>query len=246
MNATMDFGGNYLEQLTELLRKIRETQMPAIKKAADMVATAIADGNIVHVFGVGHSHIIAEEAFFRAGGLAPVNAILEPCLMLHEGATKSTQLENLTGLAQILLDYYEVKKGDVLIIASNSGVNAVPVEMAVLAQSRGVPTVAITSLNYSRTLKGPGKALFEVADVVIDNFGAPGDALLELPDTPQRVGPTSTVLGTAIINTIMIEAAYTLQQLGLKPPIYMSSHLPGAAEHNMFLARRYRERIKLL
>lgn len=240
------FGEKYLERLIELLEKMVEEQKLAIRQAAELVATAVAGGNVVHVFGAGHSHIIAEEAFFRAGGLAPVNAILEPCLMLHEGASKSTRLENLSGLAQILLDYYEVKKGDVLIVASNSGVNAVPVEMAILAHDRGVSTIAITSVNYSRMLKGPGKALFEVADVVIDNMGEPGDALLELPGVPQRVGPTSTVVGAAIINTIMIEAAHTLQQWGLQPPIYMSSHLPGALTHNLELMQRYRGRVKLL
>lgn len=240
------FGEQYLGHLIKLMKKIIESQMLAIKRAAELVATAVAGGHIVHVFGVGHSHIIAEEAFFRAGGLAPVNAILEPCLMLHEGALKSTRLENIAGLAQVLLDYYEVKKGDVLIIASNSGVNVVPVEMAVFAHNRGVSTVAITSVAYSRMLKGQGKALFEVVDVVIDNMGEPGDAFLELPGVPQRVGPTSTVVGAAIINTIMIEATYTLQRMGLQPPIYMSSHLPGATAHNLELVQRYRERIKVL
>ena len=232
--------------LTDLLGKIAETQMSAIKEAASAVANAIARGNVVHVFGVGHSHILAEEAFFRAGGLAPVNAILESCLMLHEGALKSTRLESVSGLAQILLDCYGVKEGDVLIVASNSGVNAVSVEMAVFAQKRGVFTVAITSLSYSRMLKSQGKALFEVADLVIDNLGEPGDAIMELPGVVQRVGPTSTVVGAAIVNTIMIEAICMLQQLGIEPPIYVSSHLPGAAEHNMALVQRYREHIKLL
>lgn len=240
------FGEKYLEHLIELLKQLVEKQKHAIRQAAELVATAVARGNIVHVFGVGHSHIIAEEAFFRAGGLAPVNAILEPCLMLHEGASKSTQFENVSGLAQILLDYYEVKKGDVLIVASNSGINVVPVEMAMLAHERGVSTIAITSVNYSRMLKRKGKALFEVADVVIDNMGEPGDAFLELPNVPQRVGPTSTVVGAAIVNTIMIEATYALERLGLQPPIYISSHLPGAMAHNLELVQRYRERIKLL
>ncbi|MCS7240667.1 MAG: SIS domain-containing protein [Candidatus Bipolaricaulota bacterium] len=246
MKKPEDLGQKYLEKLAGLLQKIGETQMPAIEQAACAVANAIASGNIVHVFGVGHSHILAEEAFFRAGGLAPVNAILEPSLMLHEGALKSTQLENITGLAEVLLDYYEVQADDVLIVASNSGVNAVPVEMATLAKKRGVFTVAITSLSYSRMVKGQRKALFEVVDLVIDNLGEPGDAALDLPGVAQRVGPTSTVAGAAIINAIMIKATHLLQELGIEPPIYVSSHMPGAAEHNMRLMQRYRGRIKLL
>jgi uncharacterized phosphosugar-binding protein len=146
------FSQKYLEKLGMLLQKAIETQWRVIKEAGELVAEAIVQGGILHVFGVGHSHMLAEEAFFRAGGLAAVNAIFEPSLMLHEGVLKSARLENLTGFAQILLDHYEVKEKDVLLLISNSGVNAVPVEMAIEAKRRNVPTIAITSVRYSQAV----------------------------------------------------------------------------------------------
>lgn len=246
MKTEESLGQSYLEKLVELLKSLITTQLPIIKQAGAKVANAIANGNIVHVFGVGHSHILAEEVFFRAGGLAPVNAVLEPCLMLHEGALKSTQLEKLSGLAEILLNYYKIEKGDILIIASNSGVNSVPVEMAALAKERGIFTIGITSIRYSRAIKGDRIALYEIVDLAIDNLGELGDALIEVPGLPQRIGPSSTVLGAAIVNAVMIEAVAALRRMGLEPPIYVSSHLPEAMEHNLSLVRRFGGRIKSL
>lgn len=240
------FAQQYLERLEVMMRKTIEPQLDIIKKAGELVTEAIINGGILHVFGVGHSHMLAEEAFFRAGGLAPVNAILEPSLMVHDGVLKSTRLENLSGFAPILLDYYEVKEEDVLLLVSNSGVNVVPVEMAQEAKRRNIRTIAITSVRYSQEIKGDRKALYEIADLVIDNGGEPGDAMLELPGLPQKVGPSSTVIGAALINAIIIEAVWSIKSRGVQPPVYMSSHLPGAMEHNLKLARQFSTRIKAL
>lgn len=236
----------YFEKICQLLQVVARSQMDAIKKAGKLVAEAIAQGGLLHVFGVGHSHILAEEAFFRAGGLALVNAILEPGLMLHAGAMKSARLEKLRGYAQILLDYHQVEQKDVLLIASNSGVSVVPVEMALEARQRNIRTIAITSVKYSQRIKGDQKALFEVVDVVIDNCGEYGDAILELPGLKERVGPTSTVIGAAIVNAIVVEALAVLLSQGITPPVYVSSHQPGASEHNLHLAQTLRSRIRAL
>ncbi len=236
----------YFEKVCQLLQVVARSQMDAIKKAGKLVAEAIAQGGLLHVFGVGHSHILAEEAFFRAGGLALVNAILEPGLMLHAGALKSTRLEKLRGYAQVLLDYHQVEQKDVLLIASNSGVNVVPVEMALEARQRNIRTIAITSVEYSQRIKGDQKALFEVVDVVIDNCGEYGDAILELPGLKERVGPSSTVIGAAIVNAIVVEAIAALLSQGIIPPVYVSSHQPGASEHNLHLAQTLRPRLRAL
>ncbi|MEM1759731.1 MAG: SIS domain-containing protein [Thermofilaceae archaeon] len=237
---------HYLEEVCKLLQVVAKSQIDAIRKASELVAQAIAQGGLLHVFGVGHSHILAEEVFFRAGGLAPVNAILEPGLMLHAGALKSTWLEKVHGYAHVLLDYHKVKPKDVLLIASNSGVNAVPLEMALEARQRDIRTIAITSVEYSRKIKGDQKALFEVVDVVIDNCGVYGDAILELPGLKERVGPSSTVIGAAIVNAIVVEAIAALLSQGIIPPVYVSSHQPGASEHNLRLAETFWPRLRAL
>ena len=90
----------YFEAIYQLLRKLEETQLPKIYEAADLVLNVIKNDGILHVFGTGHSHMLAEEPFYRAGGLVPINPILDTALMLHEGALKSSQMERLEGYAE--------------------------------------------------------------------------------------------------------------------------------------------------
>lgn len=224
---------NYLGRVQSILDDIGKTQLEAISRAADVAAAAIAGGGRLHLFGTGHSHVIAEEAFYRAGGLAAVNAILEPALMLHEGPFKSTAMERLEGYAEIILDHSAVKAGDVLMIISNSGRNAVPVEMALTAKARGIPVIVLTSLAHSRSVPSrhsSGKHLFEVGDVVIDNCGVPGDAVLRADGSAARICPTSTVTGAAIINMLEAEVVARLCAMGIEPPVFLSANIDGGDE----------------
>ncbi len=136
----------YLQSCRETLERISQTQLDAIGQAADLIAGRVASGGIVFTFGTGHSHELAEEISYRAGSVVPVNPILEPSLTGSTEVSKSEFLERLEGFAPHILDYHRVTKEDVLIIISNSGRNAVPVEMAVEARSRDIPVVAVTSL----------------------------------------------------------------------------------------------------
>ena len=162
----------YIDVIEKLLARLKSEEKPNIEKAAQMIATAMQNDKWLYVFGSGHSHMMAEEFFYRAGGLMRVYPIMEPTLMLHEGAIKSTQAERQSGTAKKILDNYPIDLGDVLIVASNSGRNAVPIEMAIEAKKIGVSVVALTSLNHSKAVTSrhsSGKRLFELADIVIDN-----------------------------------------------------------------------------
>jgi uncharacterized phosphosugar-binding protein len=188
-----------------------------------LVADALADGRTFWVFGTGHSHLIAEELYGRAGGLADVRAVLEPGVMLHEGLLKSSLLERLGGLAEVLLEIHEVGPGDVILIASNSGRNAVPVEFAVGARQAGAKVIALTSLKHSKAVssRAPGgQRLFEVADVVIDNCGVPGDALIDVAGS--RTGSTSTLVGTLLAQALVVEVVTLLADRGQAPTVLRS------------------------
>ena len=231
-----------------LLQGIVGTQMDKIERAAEIIADAIANDGLLYTFGTGHSHVIAEDVAYRAGGLAPVDAILEPSLTGHQQVFKSEFMERVEGMAEVILDYYEISSKDALVVISNSGRNAAPVEMAELAKARGVPVIAVTSLAHSKgttsRLSG-GKKLYQVADVVIDNGCPKGDCLLRLDGLQQPVGAGSGVAGMFIVHAIIVQTIQNLLDRGIQPPVFMSGNIDGSEEFNRPFLERYKGRVRL-
>jgi uncharacterized phosphosugar-binding protein len=162
--------------------------------------------------------------------------------MVHEGAVAGTVFERMPGIVAPIFARYPIGPDDVLIVVSNSGVNAAPVEAAKIGKERGATVVAITSEAYSKAAARGRTRLADVADIVLDNGAPPGDAVTEIPHTELRVGPVSTSIGAALINAVLAEAAARLQASGKGAPIYLSANMPGAAEINEALVARYRPR----
>ena len=228
-------GRRYLAEASRLVERLATGEWSNLSIAAGLVADSLARGGSVHAFGTGHSHMLAEELFYRAGGLVRVKPILFEGLMLHAGAELSTSLERLPGVAAALLEQHPIAPGDVLVVASNSGGNAVVREMAGLARARGIPVIAIVSRAHASSGSARatgGSNLQDVADVVIDNGGAPGDAAVAIDGFAQRVGPTSTVVGAAALNAIVAEAAERLVARGIEPDVFLSSNVEGGDDVN--------------
>jgi uncharacterized phosphosugar-binding protein/putative N-acetylmannosamine-6-phosphate epimerase len=234
----------YFDAVNTILDEVVASEQDAILRAADAAATSIQSGGMLYLFGTGHSHMMAEEGHYRAGGLAPVCPILISGLMLHESATASTRLERTPGVMAAALDRYPLAQGDTLIVFSNSGVNAAPVEMAKIAKARGLTLIAVQSNAYSsQTEAGAlGKKLEDYADIVIDNHLPPGDTLVALDEGGLKTGAGSTVVGAFILNALLTEVIERLKGNGAPPPIFISANLPGAQAHNERLYERYRTR----
>jgi uncharacterized phosphosugar-binding protein len=218
----------YLDAVLELLTRIRREQSDQIRRAAELVADTLAIDGLVHTFGTGHSHLLAEEAFFRAGGLVAVSPIRDRRLMMLDGAVLSTHAEREHGLARSILEGHVVSPGDVAIIMSNSGRNAVPIEMALEIRARQAKVIAITSLSHSHRVSSrhhSGKRLFELADAVLDNGVPEGDALVSIPGMDRPMGPGSTVSGAVLVNAVFVEAAAIATARGLPTRVLRSANV---------------------
>ena len=143
----------YINNIQKLIQTVSSSQSDNIEQAAQALATSILSDNWAYAFGTGHSHMLAEEVFYRAGGMVKLCPILCTKLMLHQSAVKSSQMERLSGYAKVILEDYPIKKGDVLFVFSNSGRNAVPVEMTIEAKKIGLTVIAITNINHSSVSK---------------------------------------------------------------------------------------------
>jgi len=237
----------YIRAAQEALDAILKTQLVAIDRAAEMVADAIMSGHTVFSFGCSHSFILTEELVYRTGGLMLINPIMPHGMDLSVRPMSTTsQIERLEGYGNILLRNSGAAEGDVLLVASTSGRNAVANDMAIEARSRGVKVIAITSMAYTTSVTSrhsSGKKLFELADLILDNCAPAGDAAVQFGGFAQAAGPLSTLTGVSIVNAVVCATIGRLLDAGVTPPVYISANLDGGDEHNARLLAEYRDRI---
>jgi uncharacterized phosphosugar-binding protein len=238
----------YFEHAFEILEAIR-LDTAVLQEVAQVFAEVIQQDKLIYTFGTGHSSLLAAEGLYRAGGLACVSAILEPSTTSELGMIVGSAFERFSGQAALIFDRYPVQAGDALVVYSNSGANALPVEMAQEAKARGLITVAVMSLEYSKqapVTSKTGQTLADVADYVIDNHVPPGDAVVSFYGNTLRAAAVSNVAGAFIWNALVAEIVALLEARNIKAPVYISSNMSGAKEHNAGLVDKYRRRIRHL
>ena len=226
----------YFQSAQEALARVAETQREVIGQAAALLVETILAGRSLFSFGATHSFILTEELVYRTGGLMLVNPIYPHGMNLSvRPMTQTSRFERIPGLGAELLAGSPAAAGDVLILASTSGRNAVVIDMALAARERGIRVIGITALAYTRgvTSRHPsGRKLADLCDIVIDNGAPYGDAAVEIPGFPQKIGPLSTLTGVAIVNALVAETVARLVAANVVPPVFMSANVDGGDAHN--------------
>jgi uncharacterized phosphosugar-binding protein len=239
----------YHTTATAMLARAVAANTPVLRRLGPLIGASIARGGVLHTFGSGHSEVIAREIIGRAGGLVCVSGIIDP------GAGFS---ENVVGYGTRLAERYDrihgLQAGECIIVISNSGKNASPIEVALYAQHKGLTVIGLTALAMSTTatmVHPGGHNLHAIADHVLDNGGVPGDAIVEIgqpasaaPGAPAlKAGPTSTFIGATLLNLLVLEVIGWLAANGYALPVLRSQNVPGGAEFNLELAKKYRLRL---
>ena len=239
---------DYLKQVGNTLALIQEQEGEKIQQAAGILAETLKQDGLLYVFGCGHSHMLAEELFYRAGGLAAVYPIFETSAMLHEGAAKSSRIERMSGYAPYVMDRYPISKKDCLLLSSTSGINPFSMEMAECASAKGAKVIGISSFAYLEkpSRRADGKHLPDVCDLCIDNHVPVGDAVIQVREDGTKAGPLSTIATLAIANSITLTACELLKAQGIEPQVFRSGNCPGTDEYNAQILDTYMPRVRHL
>jgi uncharacterized phosphosugar-binding protein len=244
----------YLNRCRELVAVV-EGQQAGIQQAADWFAATILAGRMVHLFGSGHSRILVEEMWPRYGSFPGFNPIVELSLSFHNlvvgpnGQRQAMFLENVSGLAERILRNFDLSPQDSALVASSSGCNCVPIEMAEGFRQHGVKVVAILSRRHSeasRSQHPSGRKLSDCADLILDTGAPVGDAMVRIAGLDAPVSPGSTVGGCLLINSIKAEVAARLVRAGHHPIVLAAGAVVGAEKATALFESAYDEHARRL
>jgi uncharacterized phosphosugar-binding protein len=240
----------WLDAARDLLDRLESSQSEEIERASRLCADAIASGGLVHLFGTGHSRIPVEEMFPRYGSYPGFHPMVELSMTYHtdvvgsNGQRQAMFIERVEGLADVILSNFELKRTDVMMVFSASGLTAVPIEVARGARERGLAVIAVTS--RAQSLAGEpqhtsGTRLLDNADVVLDLCTPAGDALIDVGGLETPVGPGSTLAAVALVNEIKVRTAELLVQRDAMPPVLSSAAVVGAEASRRLFDAAYAE-----
>ena len=247
-----DFG--YYKAIIENLEKVNATQSENIRKAAELMADAIANDRLINVYGGGgHTTLPVGEMFFRAGGLSCINPIMETGLSVFNQALKYLELERTVNYGSAIMKYYDLQPGDVLIIFHNIGINPATIDAAMEAKKAGAKIIAVSSSHWQNEMpaehfiRHPNKTnLFDYADVCIDDFNPVGDAVVTVPGLETPIAPVSNIIDFYIAHLLEIATVEACIEKGITPPVWSSANTPGGDEKNAAYLAKYRPRVKML
>lgn len=243
----MDVITSYFDNLNDIFTKVMDTQKDALNQGAQLMCDAVLEGNNLFTFGCSHAGLLALELYYRTGGMALINPVRAPGLNLDvDPATMTSQIERLPEYGRVIVDSQPMGEGDVLIVHSVSGRNTVTIDVAIRAKEIGVTVIALVNMATAKHVESrhpSGKNLYEVADLILDNCGCVGDSSLEIPGVPDKVAPTSTAVGAAMLNAMVAQSVALITERGEVAPIFVSANLDRGDAHNKAILEKYKDRI---
>lgn len=231
----------FFSAFRSVFNQIEDTQLATIQKIAQWGADAIAANHLIVLFGSGHSFIPTMDTYPRIGsypGWLPIHELSTsymPTVIGNQALRQTLFLEKIEGFGREVLKNYRLHPQDIMLVISNSGVNAMGIDVALSASEQGLKTVAITSLAHSKGSKSrhsSGKRLFEVCDEVIDTCVPQGDAQVTIPGFPHKVASASTIAGCMIMQSLVAEVAQGLSVRGVQLPVFPSHNAEMTPEQH--------------
>jgi uncharacterized phosphosugar-binding protein len=246
----MTITDRYLETVIDAVRRIQETQREAIQAAGRACARSIAGDGLAFTFGTGHGSFAALECFPRTGTPVGFRPIVESAIanfhhvLGDQGAYQYRFLHALEGYGRAILRAHRLDAGDTMVLFSHSGINAVIMDMALGAHDVGMTVVGVTSVPHSSAVQArhsSGRRLFEEADIVIDTGVPLRDASVPVEGLEHPVGPTSTVLATAVAHAMVGETVQELVRMGARPQVMVNPNTAGKEQANRANDANYEE-----
>jgi uncharacterized phosphosugar-binding protein len=230
----------YLKRISEILEKVRSHEMEKIKAGAEAMAESISNDGRVYLFGSGHSVIPVMDIFPRYGSFVGFFPLYDPRLMWSNvigpgGARELLWLERQLGYAEVFLQSYPLEPRDCMLVFSHGGLNTAPIEVALIAKSKGLTVISVSSMENARTAerKHPsGKMLPDIADIAIDNCVPPEDSLVDVGQL-EKVAAGSTVAAVSVAMSLVAETASILAAKGGVPPTFVSPNVEGVAQDHL-------------
>ncbi len=236
MNPCID----YLDAITGLINKVKETEADKMRQAAEIMSDAVVAGKLIYLWGPGgHSSIFAEDALYRKGELAALCPIYDPSISLsHGGAREINGMERVGGYGKVVIEYHNIGKGDVVLLGSAYGINPVAIEGALECRKRGAYVISITSpsfsdqSNYAAAKHESQMSLYQASDLYIDSYVPYGDAILEYECMDRKISPVATIMQAIVLKALMAETIIKIKEKGMQPPIWTNSLQKGGIEEN--------------
>ena len=89
----------YLSIISKILEKISDEEEKKITDCAKIIRDSYKKGGQLYIFGTGHSRLLGEEAFHRAGGYAAACPVRSDEINFSKGTDKATELERTENVA---------------------------------------------------------------------------------------------------------------------------------------------------